>query len=184
MILGMAYPRWSYYPRNARPPAWVAEFVAVVADHEHVISTVERKTELGSDAVLAALADGLSGLGYQVERSKAANDRIKRPVLFGENGVPEVSYEIDAFHDQLGIAVEIEAGRGARGNANYRDIVRTSLILDASYMVLGLPCAYRHMSSSREITVRAYEDTRHQLDAIYASQRIRLPFEGVLLVGY
>jgi hypothetical protein len=42
-----------------------------------------------------------------------------------------------AFHDELGIAVavEVEAGRGAAGNADYRDIVRTSLILDAKYML-------------------------------------------------
>lgn len=45
-------------------------------------------------------------------------------MLFGENGVPQVSYDIDAFHDQLGIAVEVEAGRGAANNADYRDVVR------------------------------------------------------------
>lgn len=105
-------------------------------------------------------------------------------MLFGENGVPSVSYEIDAFHDAEGIVVEVEAGRGARGNAGYRDIVRTSLIVDAQFLVLLLPLAYRHQSSGREIAVRAYEDARAQLDAIYASERLRLPFTGTLLVGY
>ena len=32
--------------------------------------------------------------------------------------------------------------------------------------------------------VHAYERTRNQLDAIYASERLKLPFEGVLLIGY
>jgi hypothetical protein len=63
--------------------------------------------------------------------------------------------------------VEVEAGRGAAGNADYRDIVRTSLILDG-----------------REHAIQAYERTRSHLDAIYASQRLKLPFEGVLLLGY
>lgn len=76
------------------------------------------------------------------------------------------------------------AGRGARGNAGYRDIVRTSLIVDAQFLALLLPLAYRHQSSGREIVVRAYEDARAQLDAIYASERLRLPFTGTLLVGY
>jgi hypothetical protein len=30
----------------------------------------------------------------------------------------------------------------------------------------------------------AYAKTPDQLSAIYASQRLRLPFDGVLLVGY
>jgi hypothetical protein len=98
-------------------------------------------------------------------------------------GAPEVNYEIDAFHDELGIAVEVEAGRGAAGNADYRDIVR-SFILDARYMALLLPIRYRTTSGEREHAIRAYEKTRNQLRAIYASQRLRLPFEGVLLIGY
>jgi hypothetical protein len=43
---------------------------------------------------------------------------------------------------------------------------------------------YRTTSSGREQAIHAYERTRSQLDAIYASQRLKLPFEGVLLVGY
>jgi hypothetical protein len=31
---------------------------------------------------------------------------------------------------------------------------------------------------------RSYADAKDQLDAIYASQRLRLPFNGVLLFGY
>lgn len=101
-------------------------------------------------------------------------------MLFGENGVAQVSYEIDAFHDQLGIAVEVEAGRGAANNADYRDIVRTALILDAKYLALLMPLDYRTGNQS----VKAYSRTRAQLDALYASDRLKLPFAGVLLIGY
>jgi hypothetical protein len=64
---------------------------------------------------------GLLALGYAVESGKSRAAKISRPVLFGENRAPSVSYEIDAFHDRLGIAVEVEAGRGAAKNADYRD---------------------------------------------------------------
>jgi hypothetical protein len=84
----------------------------------------------------------------------------------------------------LGIAVEVEAGRGAAGNADYRDIVRTSLILDAHNMALLMPMRYRTTSGQREHAIPAYERTRGQLSAIYASQRLKLPFDGVLLIGY
>jgi hypothetical protein len=34
------------------------------------------------------------------------------------------------------------------------------------------------------VVVRAYEEIRAQLDAVYASERLRLPFIGALLIGY
>jgi hypothetical protein len=178
------FPTWNYYPRNVRPPDWVVGFLAVVNAAESAVSTAEARTGLTSDAVLQHLAPGLRASGFVVETGKTAAGKIRRPVLFGENGRPAVSYEIDAFHDEHGIVVEVEAGRGARGNAAYRDIVRTSLILDARYLALLLPLAYRHQSGGREVSVAAFKDARDQFDAIYASQRLRLPFEGVLLVGY
>ena len=98
--------------------------------------------------------------------------------------VQQTHFEIDAFHEELGIAVEVEAGRGAQSNAGYRYIVRTSLLLDARYMVLMMPILYRYSSGGRALKEEAYARTRDQLSAIYASQRLRLPFEGVLLVGY
>jgi hypothetical protein len=180
----MTYPMWSYFPRNVRPPAWASSFVEVVKSAEGKVSTVEYRTGLDSDAVLSNLSPGLVALGYAVESGKTKQAKSHRPVLFGENGTPSVNYEIDAFHDELGIAVEVEAGRGAAGNADYRDIVRTSLILDARYMALLLPVRYRTTSGGREHAIHAYERTRSQLDAIYASQRLKLPFEGVLLIGY
>jgi hypothetical protein len=32
--------------------------------------------------------------------------------------------------------------------------------------------------------MRSYENARNQLDAIYVSERLWLPFEGVVLIGY
>jgi hypothetical protein len=182
VILGEA--EWSFFPRNVRPPSWAVSFVEVVQAAETKIPTIEQKTGLGSDAVLSELSPGLLALGYKVESGKTQAAKIRRPVLFGENGNPEVNYEIDAFHDEFGIAVEVEAGRGAAGNADYRDIVRTSLILDARNMALLLPVRYRTTSGQREMAIHAYENTRNQLQAIYTSQRLKLPFEGVLLIGY
>lgn len=180
----MTYPLWGYFPRNVRPPAWAHAFVEVVQSAEGKISTVEHKTGLASDAVLSELSPGLVALGYAVESGKSKAAKIHRPVLFGDNGHPSVNYEIDAFNDEHGIAVEVEAGRGAANNADYRDIIRLSLILDARFMTLLMPVSYRFKSGSHEQVMRAYERARNQLDAIYASQRLKLPFEGVLLVGY
>jgi len=180
----MTYPQWSYFPRNVRPPAWATAVVEVVAKAEAKISTVADKTGLKSDEVLSELRPGLMALGYAVENGKTAANTIRRPVLFGENGKAAFNYEIDAFHDDLGVAVEVEAGRGAYNNADYRDIVRTSLILDARNLALLMPVRYRSMAGQQQYVKAAYEATRELLDAIYASRRLKLPFDGVLLVGY
>lgn len=178
----MDYPAWKYYPLNAHPPVWVGEVVNVVNRAELTLSTVEHNTGLKSDEVLALLRPGLERLGFEVERGKSRSQKVSRTVLFGENGKPAVTYDIDGFHDGLGIALEVEAGRGAENGADYRDIVRTSLILDAHFLVLIQPFAYR--SSKGQRMTPAYANTRAQLDAIYTSRRLQLPFDGVLLIGY
>lgn len=179
------WPTWTYFPHNERPPDWVSSLVHVVAQSEASICTEVARQGLTSDAVLLALGEGLRALGYVVESGKTTAGKVRRPVLFGENGASTVTYEVDAAHDDLGIVVEVEAGRGARGNAAYRDVIRTSLILDARFLVLMMPITYRiSTGTARATTVPAYRDARDMLDAIYASRRLPLPFEGVLLIGY
>jgi hypothetical protein len=177
------YPQWFFYPSHQAPPEWVRDFVSLLATQQGLIDST-RVQELTSDRVLSLLADGLAELGYAVETGKRSADKIRRPVLFGDQGVERVAYEVDAFHDDLGVAVEIEAGRGARGNAIYRDLVRTSLIVGARFLALGVMAEYRHLNAGRTVAVQSYRDAENQLDAIYASGRLRLPFEGVLLFGY
>ena len=80
--------------------------------------------------------------------------------------------------------VEIEAGRGAQSNAVHQDLIRASLIVDTRFFVLGVMGHYRFRSGARMVETASYEDARAQLDAIYASGRLRLPFDGVLLFGY
>ena len=180
----MPYPMWSYYPRNALPPDWVNPLVDAVRADEAKIDTRPRPAadadRLTSDVVLAHLRGKFERLGFTVESGKKSSQKIHRPVLFGENGTPTVKYEVDAFHHERGIAVEVEAGRGAFGNADYRDIIRMSLMVDAEYMVLLQPLTYRTGTTNRS----AYAATRDLLDAIYASRRLLLPFKGALLVGY
>lgn len=180
----MEYPSWMYYPNNSTHPGWVSDLTSVVGNLAAVLDTDSAvPSPMQSDAVLAQLRPYLETLGYAVETGKSQTAKIRKPVLFGENGKAKVSYEIDAFHDELGVAIEVEAGRGASNNADYRDILRTSLLLEADYLVLLMPKTYRH-GTQKVTLIRAYEKTKNQLDAIYASQRLRLPFLGLLLIGY
>jgi hypothetical protein len=177
------YPAWCYFPTNTAPPPWVREFVAEVSA---VRTSIDSSLKLGrkSDEVLDALRLGLTHKGYDVEKGKSAADKIRRPVLFGDQGAPLVTYDIDAWHPDERIVVEIEAGRGAMSNAVERDLLRTSLIVDARYLVLGVMNEYHYTTSGRPTMTPSYRNTNALLGAIYASGRLKLPFEGVLLFGY
>jgi hypothetical protein len=172
---------WKFYPSRMAAPEWVPRVIAVFA---HAASKIDSKSNHGvsSDAVLAALRPALVELGFAIESSKKKADKIWRPVLFGEAGESVVAYEVDGFHQELGIILEIEAGRGAMNNADYRDLVRSSLIVDAEFLILGQMLEYR--AGKKDAVTPSYKRTRDQLDAIYASERLKLPFKGVLLVGY
>jgi hypothetical protein len=181
-VLSPAYPSWQYYPPRNRPPAWVDDIVKTFADSRKRIDSGVVPTK--SDQARAAIRDSLVELGFQVEAGKKQSQKIRRPVLFGEYGREERSYEIDAFHPGEGIALEVQAGRGTMGNAVYRDIIQTSLLVDADYLALAVQLTYHYKSGGSVQIAHSYRDTRPLLDAIYASQRLQLPFLGVLLIGY
>lgn len=177
------YPEWSHFPKNERPPLWVDPFLRVIADHEAALSTIEKNNGLTGDQVLKKISPGLEEIGFATELSKKRSDKIIRPSLYGHNGVVSAHYELDAFHEEWGVAVEVEAGQSKSNNNDYRDIVRTSLLLDVRYLALVVPNRYRS-GQSVERTDKSYERARSILEAIYASSRLKLPFEGVLVVGY
>jgi hypothetical protein len=176
----VGYPSWIYYPTSTAPPAWVHDLIAVVAAVQADVASAQH-TGLTSDSVLLKLRPGLELLGYTVEASKRRADKVRRPVLFGEGGGERVAYEVDAVHDEIGVLLEVEAGRGAMGNAVYRDLIRTSLIFGARFLALGVMLEYRYSKSG---FTQSYRDARDLLDAIYASGRLQFPFEGILLFGY
>lgn len=161
------------------PPEWVADVTGAFARVKGELDS-RRRSGIKSDEALEILRPGLQRIGYTVETGKKKVDKIRRPVLFGEEGKPIVSYEVDAFHSDLGIVVEVEAGRGAANNADYRDLIRASLMVDANVLVLAMMLSYKSGST----VTKSYDKTRKSLDAIFKSDRLKLPLDGVLLVGY
>ena len=172
-------PKMGLLPISDTPPEWVSDMTLRIADVRDVLAAT---APLTSDAALGIMRPGLEEMGFEVEDGRSR--RLRRPVLFGEQGVPRVTYEVDAYHPESQILLEVEAGRGWMGNAVYRDLVRTSLIVGARFLVIGMLIEYRYKSGGRETVNRSYEEAKNLLDAIYTSRRLALPFEGVLLFGY
>ena len=177
------WPQWMYYPPRSRPPAWVPEFIAAVAAVRERLDSADVYA-LTSDVVLSHLAPGLTALGYNIEARDRDDDWICRPVLFGPQGTQRVAFQVDGIHDGLGIVVDIEAGRGAPNNAVYRNLIRASLIVDARFLALGVIAGDRHMTGRPEMHMEGFAEAAALLDFVYASGRLVLPLEGMLLFGY
>jgi hypothetical protein len=179
------YPSWRYFPAYAAPPDWVEPLIAIfAAEREQIDSAVVHAKRMESDDVLRALAPGLIGMGFVVEQGKTKTAKLPRPVFFGDEGKATRTYEIDTFEPARGIAMEVEAGRATMGNAIYRDLIQSSLMVDARFLVLAVPAEYRYKSGARTAKEPSYAKTYSVVEAIYGSPRLSLPFEGLLLVGY
>jgi hypothetical protein len=175
------YPRWKFYPTRLGAPDWARGVIDVFAQAQPHIDS-RRHSGVTSDNALETLRPGLEADGFEVEHGKRHDQKLHRPVLFGEEGEIVVKYEVDAYHRDHRVVVEVEAGRGAANNADYRDLVRASLMVDADFLVLAMMLSYRSGEAGQEI--RSYTRTRDRIDAIYASERLMLQLKGILLVGY
>jgi hypothetical protein len=100
--------RYQCYPKTERPPHFIEAVVNVFRTHEHAISTTARDKGLTSDEVLEILRADLAKIGFEVEQGKRNQDKILRPVLFGENGQPTLQYEVD---DHVGHTQRLETSK-------------------------------------------------------------------------
>lgn len=149
--------------------------------HHEAIAPASEGNRFGSDSVLAVLREGLLGIGFDVEKSKKAEDKLERPVFFGEGGTPTVHYEVDAYHPVARCGLEIEAGRGlSGGNAFYRDIVQAMVMIDVDHLII---CLLHRYSGGGGRGSGDYAKAIGIAGSLYAHDRVKLPF-GLTVIGY
>ena len=176
--------RFSTFPQTAPPPEFVAPVVAAFERHSSEISTDLLEKGLTSDATLAVLRPDLQALGFEVETGKRKAEKIERPVFFGENGAPTLRYEIDAYQPEWRCGMEIEAGRGWKGNAIYRDLVQAAVMVNVHYLILAVSNSYKYRTRNAGVVVsRDYENTLGVAQALYGHTRLTMPY-GLVLIGY
>ena len=91
----------------------------------------------------AAVHSQLETHGFQVEKGKVREQKIERPVFFGENGVPALRCQIDAYHPGWRCGLEVEAGRAWMGNAIYRDLIQALVMVQVDHLVLAVSNIYK-----------------------------------------
>ncbi|MCK4871633.1 MAG: hypothetical protein KAS72_02800 [Phycisphaerales bacterium] len=165
---------WIYFPKSRKPPYLATAVVTVFESEAKLIdSTVHTLT---SNEVLSHLAGGLQALGFVVETGKTRSKKIRVPVLFGVNGKEEKWFEADAFNEELGMVVEVEAGRGVVNNQFLKDLFQACMMQGVGEFVIAVRNQYR---SSND-----FEKVLKFFETLYASDRLTLPLQGILVIGY
>lgn len=165
---------WQYYPKSRKAPALALEVIQVFQSAFPQINSAQH--HLPSNSVLSQIAPRLAELGFRVETGKARGQTVHVPVLFGLNGQLEKSFEADAYHESGGFVLEVEAGRGVTNNQFLKDLFQACMMNGVTEFAVALRNDYRGNND--------FEKAARFFDTLYASSRLKLPLDGILLIGY
>ena len=165
---------WAYYPKSQEATELA---VAVVRVFEAAYSKISSdKHNLVSNDVLASVKPRLLKIGFAVESGKKQSEKITVPVLFGLNGRIDKSFDADAHHKAGHFVLEVEAGRAVANNQFLKDLFQACMMHDVKYVGIAVRNKYKDS--------RDFEYMARFFDTLYASNRLQLPLDGILLIGY
>ena len=166
--------RYQLFPRSKGMTEELKQVVECFKNVDEQINSAENN--LHSDAVLECLSGELKSIGFDVEQSKRAADKIRVPVLFGENNRIDKEYNADAVSGDGKIVLEVEAGQATENNKYFKVIFQACLMYEVEYLVIAVRKVYRGHND--------FAIVHTFLETLYISGRISLPLKGVLLIGY
>ena len=171
---------WQYFPRFSPAPQHLIETVLAFENATSTIGTPEN--QLSSNEVLEAVAEGLEALSYKVERGKTRAQKIYRPVLYGKDGSIDKAFEVDAWQESSGTIIEVEAGRAVINHQFLKDFFEACVIQDAKYLVIAVCKAYK--PASLKSPSNDFEIVATFMETLFSSGRLKIPLEGILIIGY
>lgn len=166
--------QWQFFPKSKIIPEHLNDVVNVFENNGEKITS--DSFTYGSNVVLEKIGPYLELIGYKVEKSKKSNDKIKVPVLFGPNGKLEKYFDADGYNEKTKTVIEVEAGRAVTNYQFLKDLFQACMMYEVDFLVIAVRKTYSKNQDFK--TVITFFDT------LYASGRLRLPLEGILIIGY
>ena len=166
---------WQHFPKHSSCPDFLRNVVSAFEDVSDEIASLDNVGQVSND-VLAKVRPGLEALGFVVESSKKIEGKIKVPVLYGANGKVEKSFEADAYHEGEKTVIEVEAGRGVTNYQFLKDLFQACVMQNVDFLVIAIRQDYRGSDDFQKVV--------SFIETIYASNRLILPLNGVLIIGY
>ena len=173
-----------YFPRSKRVPEHLLELRPPMQKmHEFVYKRGLDGWNTTSNQATAHIAAELDKLLYSVDRYPKGN-RVNLPLLFGPDGIKQRGHQADAYRedaDGRATVIEIEAGTAVANNAYLKDIFEACMVDNVDYLVLAVRKLYQADKGGPN---PHFQFVKRALDTLYTSDRLRLPFKGVWLIGY
>lgn len=165
---------WQFFPKSRIIPEHLQNVLRVFELNESLISSDAHN--FGSNEVLENVRGSLEKLDFQIEKSKKSNDKIKVPVLFGQNGKLEKYFDADGYNKTTKTVIEVEAGRAVTNYQFLKDLFQACMMYEVDYLVIALRKDYRGNPDFQNVITF--------FDTLYASGRLQLPLKGILIIGY
>ena len=165
---------FNLFPRFKVLEEWQRQTVAAFE-----VEAITTPGGLTSNKVLAAARPGLESIGYTVE----AETRIRVPVLFGINGKVEKSFEADAYHYELDVVLEVEAGRTVNNNAFLKDLFEACAMQTAQHLVIAV-CNQYEPPSAKGNPQQTFQIVSGWMDTLFSSGRLEFPLQSIMIIGY
>ena len=170
----MQKTRHQFFPVNKKTPEHLVSVIKVFNEYEDKINS--HKHKLDSNTVLEILRKNLEDVGFRIETGKKKNEKIKIPVLFGENGRIIKSFDVDGYHEEFKSVLEVEAGRAVMNNQFLKDFFEACIMVNVDYCIIAVRDTY--------LKQKDFEKVKDFFDSMYASGRMNIPLKGLLIVGY
>lgn len=165
---------WQFFPKSRIIPEHLQNVLGVFELNEKLISSDLHN--YGSNEVLENVRTNLEKLDFQIEKSKKSNDKIKVPVLFGQNGKLEKYFDADGYNKENKTVIEVEAGRAVTNYQFLKDLFQACMMYEVDYLVIAVRKEYRRNPDFQNVITF--------FDTLYASGRLQLPLKGILIIGY
>lgn len=165
---------WQFFPKSRIIPENLENIIGVFELKEGLISSDIHN--YSSNEVLENVRTNLEKLNFQIEKSKKSNDKIKVPVLFGQNGKLEKYFDADGYCKATKTVIEVEAGRAVTNYQFLKDLFQACMMYDTDYLVIAVRKNYRGNPDFQNVVTF--------FDTLYSSARLQLPLKGILIIGY
>ncbi|GHT84801.1 hypothetical protein FACS189420_8470 [Bacteroidia bacterium] len=166
--------QYQLFPRSFGVNPEVEAVISCFQKNYDAIKSPENN--LNSDGVLKIISDDLKELGFNVEESKARDDKIKVPVLFSLNNRIDKFFDADAVSADGKIVLEVEAGRAYVNNQFLKDVFQACMMYGVDYLMLAVRNDYRGNDDFSKIF--------QFFETLYINGRLQLPLKGIVLIGY
>lgn len=165
---------WQFFPKSRIIPEHLENVLSVFEINENLISSDVHN--YGSNEVLENVRTNLEKLDFQVEKSKKTNDKIKVPVLFGQNGKLEKYFDADGYNKATKTVIEVEAGRAVTNYQFLKDLFQACMMYEVDFLVIAVRKRYKSNPDFQNVITF--------FETLYTSGRLQLPLNGILVIGY